>query len=121
MPPCAPLQKSGREWGAIPHGILLYVFNKSIAHLCHCAGTLVHSEDGITVSYPRGQYTFQILDSVRVRVTSKVSHAHGFSLSLRLLHCGPAPRNSSGVVRQDSAEKKHSKKKLIEVGLCFYM
>lgn len=97
--------------------VRIYVYGMSVHVYSACvtrsAGTLVHSEDGITVSYPHGQYTLRILDSVRVRVTSKVSHAHGFSLSLRLLRCGPTPRNSSGGVVQDSGGNK----KLIEVGL----
>lgn len=49
------------------------------------------------MSYPRGQYTFKLLDHVTVYVASKVSHAHGLSISLQLLHCGPAALHSDGM------------------------
>ncbi len=51
----------------------------------------------MTVTYPRGQYTLKMLDHVTVYVVSKVSHAHGLSLSLQLLHCGPAALHSDGM------------------------
>ena len=36
-------------------------------------------------------YSIGMFDHVRVQVTSKVSHAHGYSISLQLLSCGRVP------------------------------
>ena len=74
------------------------------------AGSLTQSADGVTVSYPGGQYTLGILDHIRVCVTSKVSRAHGYSLTLQLLSCGPMP------LRRLQYEEQKEKRKLVEVG-----
>lgn len=52
---------------------------------------MTQADDAVTVSYAGrgGHYTIHMFDHVRVHVTSHVSHAHGHSLSLHLLHCGP--------------------------------
>ena len=58
------------------------------------------------MTHPNGQYTFRILDHVTVRVTSKVSHAHGLSLSLQLLHCGPATLHSDWTPPEKKGEER---------------
>lgn len=70
------------------------------------SGELTQSDDGITVSYSGGQYTLGILDHVRVRVTSKVSHAHGYSLALQLLSCGPVPLTTTADKQAEKDNKK---------------
>ena len=75
-------------------------------------GTLSRTEHSVTVQYPRGEYTFHVLDHVRVHVSSMPSHAHGMSLSLRLLRCGPAPLDPSA---QGEGEKRMANKEMIKV------
>lgn len=95
----------------------------SLIHLdLQYAGTVIHTEQSITVTYSSGQYSFQMLDHVRVHVTSKVSHAHGYTLSLQLLRCGaiPPPSPSSQAPpasgeRKGEEDKKKAKQELIKV------
>lgn len=70
------------------------------------------------MSYLSGQYTFKMLDYVKVHVTSKVSHAHGRSLSLQLLRCGPPPPPSISVGvaegKRGEQEEKDAKRELVK-------
>ena len=52
-----------------------------------------------------GSYAISMFDHVRVHVTGRASHAHGYSLSLRLLSCGPvAPQGGHGHAHQGNRE-----------------
>lgn len=52
-----------------------------------CTGHLVREESSMTVVYPSGLFSLGLMDHVKVRVRTEVSHAHGFSLQLLLLSC----------------------------------
>ena len=60
------------------------------------AGSIDRGEHAVTVSYSSGQYTLCLLDHVLVRVCVEQSRSHAAALSLRLLHCGPAPPEVGG-------------------------
>ena len=51
-------------------------------------------ETNVTVIYSTGQYTISLLDRVRVRVSVDISHAHGPSIKLSLMSCGPLQSQS---------------------------
>ena len=51
-------------------------------------------ETSVTVTYSTGQYTISLLDRVRVRVSVDISHAHGPSIKLSLMSCGPLQSQS---------------------------
>lgn len=82
------------------HGLVAQPDPASPDKVIFDSGTLSQSSQSITVTYARGEYTLGLFDHVRVHVTSKVSHAHGSSLSLHLSKCGPIPPPSPTVTSE---------------------
>ena len=84
------------------HGLNLKVKLLLYFMCCYGAGSLTVKDGSVVVvECASGEtYTIEMFDHVRIQVTSKVSHTHGYSLSLRLLKCGPVAPQLNNVSKQ---------------------
>lgn len=68
------------------------------------------TSNNVIVTHSNGSFTLTLFDHLLLRVCVETSHAHGYSISLKLLQCGPVKPLSAS-----SGESKDGNKTLVQV------